>query len=600
MKSNGEEYSELEKQKFFDYFRFFRSYLGKRIPIGLLLNFVVVLFDGIGIALIFSLLEVGDNGGRNNRIIQFLSKIFESVNVELTFTSLTIFIVILFSVKAIFKWLEEQYSVNTNQKFIADLRFATVDRLCDVSYEYVVKADAGEVQSNLLGAVVKTSTAFASFFQTMKASVFVLVYTSLAFMSNWKFALFMILCGGLIALVFRRLNRYVKEKSVQITLNTHWYSTIIMELLTSYKYLKSTALIVLFKKRTVTNIKDLKEHSIALSSVQAVLNSVKEPIVVFFVLFIIVIQVSVLGESIQTLVVGLLFFYRSLNFVLTLQSSWNSFYGVTGYLHSVQHFIQELEQKEEHNGEVILGEPIQHLKVENGCFYFEEGDYILSDINITIRKNSSIALVGESGSGKTTFVNLLAGLLSFKEGDYLVNGINFNSLHKDSFRSKIGYISQEPVVYDDTIFNNVTLWSDKNEETLKQFWEALELASVADFVRNLIAQEETRVGTNGVMLSGGQKQRISIARELYKSAELLILDEATSSLDSETERIIQRNIDRLKGDVTIIIIAHRLSTIANVDTIHFIEKGKIINSDNFEKLYENNATFKRMVDIQKI
>jgi ABC-type multidrug transport system fused ATPase/permease subunit len=220
---------------------------------------------------------------------------------------------------------------------------------------------------------------------------------------------------------------------------------------------------------------------------------------------------------------------------------------------------------------------------------------ILSNINLSLPKNQTYAFVGESGSGKTTLVNLIAGLMPPSGGKILLNGINYSDLDTAQFQKRIGYITQEPIIFNDTIFNNVTLWAEPNGSNLKRFWKALENAAIIDFIQNLESKEETLLGNNGINLSGGQKQRISIARELFKEIDLLILDEATSALDVETELIIQENIEKLKGKLTILIVAHRLSTIKNADQIVLLEKGEIKAIGSFESMMKQSEKFKSSV-----
>jgi len=174
--------------------------------------------------------------------------------------------------------------------------------------------------------------------------------------------------------------------------------------------------------------------------------------------------------------------------------------------------------------------------------------------------------------------NLIATLLKPTKGDILFDNNPATLYDLKTYRNKIGYISQEPVIFNDTIYNNIAFWQEISPENMANFWKVAKLTHLEDFIKSLKDKENTRLGDNGILISGGQKQRISIARELYKNVELLILDEATSSLDSETESIIQKNIDTLHGNFTIVIIAHRLSTIKNADVIYLIEKGKIVDS----------------------
>jgi subfamily B ATP-binding cassette protein MsbA len=182
----------------------------------------------------------------------------------------------------------------------------------------------------------------------------------------------------------------------------------------------------------------------------------------------------------------------------------------------------------------------------------------------------------------------------------LVDDTSLADLDMESYRNKIGYISQESVIFNDNIFNNITFWADRSEENLKKFEEVLEMSSLADFINSLPEKDLTNLGDNGLLISGGQKQRISIARELYKNCEILILDEATSALDSETEKIIQENIEKLHGSFTMIVIAHRLSTIKGADIIYLLEKGKVSASGTFDEMINTSARFKKMVSFQSV
>ena len=239
------------------------------------------------------------------------------------------------------------------------------------------------------------------------------------------------------------------------------------------------------------------------------------------------------------------------------------------------------------------------MELNNAGFSYENTP-ILSNVNLNIVKNETLALVGESGSGKTTLVNILAGLMPLDEGKMLIDGYNTGDLDITTFQNRIGYITQEPVIFNDTIFNNVTFWDEYSNENFQRLQFALERASILEFIEHLPNKHNTMLGNNGVNLSGGQKQRISIARELYKNIDILIMDEATSALDTETENSIQESIENLKGEYTILIVAHRLSTIKNADRIILMKEGKIENIGTYQELIQDNKNFERMVKNQEL
>ena len=271
---------------------------------------------------------------------------------------------------------------------------------------------------------------------------------------------------------------------------------------------------------------------------------------------------------------------------------------IEGSLVNVQDFQKELVKHKETNGKHTFIPFNEAIVLRNVCFNYGSTS-ILSNINLTIQKNETIALVGESGSGKSTLINILCGLLPIDSGEFTIDQKNVSDLEKTSYQKNIGYITQEPIIFTDSLFNNVTFFEEKNDETLKKFYDAITKASLFDFLNQSNLKEDINLGNNGINLSGGQKQRISIARELYKNAEFLFMDEATSALDSETENFIQKNIEKIKGKKTLVVAAHRLSTIKEADRIVIMDNGSIHAVGTFNELMKNNAMFKKMIEMQK-
>ena len=268
-------------------------------------------------------------------------------------------------------------------------------------------------------------------------------------------------------------------------------------------------------------------------------------------------------------------------------------------MENIRSFQSELEQNIEKNGDTSIVGFKEEIMLENAAVSFRETT-VLKDINIKIKKYETIAIVGESGSGKTTLVNVIAGLLPVDFGKMKIDGIDSRRINLESFQAHIGYITQEPVIFNATIYDNITFWDERSEANIQRFRETVQKAAILDFIEGLPEKELTELGNNGINISGGQKQRISIARELYKDLDILIMDEATSALDSETERSIQDNIDLLKGAYTILIVAHRLSTVKNADRIVLMNQGEIINVGNYHELLEKEPIFRRMVSLQEL
>ena len=241
-----------------------------------------------------------------------------------------------------------------------------------------------------------------------------------------------------------------------------------------------------------------------------------------------------------------------------------------------------------------------HLKLDGlGYRYPGVAQPVLADIDLKIERGQSMAVVGKSGAGKTTLIDLILGLLEPTDGAILADG-------RDVFRNladwqrRIGYVPQEVYLIDDTLRRNIALGRADDEINDDDIERALTLAQLNDVVNELPDGLDTIVGERGTRLSGGQRQRIGIARALYHDPEILVMDEATSSLDSETEMEIASAIDKLSGDKTLIIIAHRLSTVRHCDLIVLLDAGRIVDSGGFDDLASRNADFSRMVELARL
>ena len=239
-----------------------------------------------------------------------------------------------------------------------------------------------------------------------------------------------------------------------------------------------------------------------------------------------------------------------------------------------------------------------NIKLKDVSFkYDENGKDILRNLNVTIKKGEKIALVGKSGSGKTTFANLLLNFYFPSSGEIYIDDIDYNNIKSTSIRNLIGLVSQEPILFNDTIVGNISYGQDKNISNEKIKAAAIN-ANIDKYINSLEKGYDSIIGERGINLSGGQKQRISIARAILKNSPILILDEATSSLDSESEIKVQKAIDNLVKDRTVIMIAHRLSTIKNADTILVFDDGQIVEKGNHQGLYDLNGVYKRLYQLQ--
>ncbi len=230
----------------------------------------------------------------------------------------------------------------------------------------------------------------------------------------------------------------------------------------------------------------------------------------------------------------------------------------------------------------LFSDKIEYRKVN---FKYVTSEQVLNNINFTIKKGESIAFVGRSGAGKSTIIDLLPRFYEVNDGEILFDGKNINDVTISSLRRQIGIVTQETVLFNDTIFNNIAY--GKIDATLEEVKAAAIAANAMEFIKLQPEQFNTQIGENGVQFSGGQRQRLAIARALLNNPPILILDEATSSLDTESEEKVQEAVATLMKERTVLVVAHRLSTIKNVDKVIVLEKGRIVESGKHEELLQN-------------
>jgi len=276
--------------------------------------------------------------------------------------------------------------------------------------------------------------------------------------------------------------------------------------------------------------------------------------------------------------------------------------GVRGFYRSMADF-QDLFQYGKIENDIKDKPGSGKLKVDDGVIEFRNVSFnynkrnIFRDFNLVVPKNKKIALVGHSGSGKTTLVKLLYRFYDVDKGEILIDRVNIKDANQESLRGELSIVPQECVLFDDTIYNNIAFSNPKASRD--DVFKAIKFAQLDKIIKEFPDKENTIVGERGVKLSGGEKQRVSIARALLANKKILVLDEATSSLDSQTEHDIQQDLVRLMEGRTSIIIAHRLSTVMKADTIVVLERGRIVQMGSHNQLIKKVGVYKKLWNLQK-
>ncbi|MBZ9631497.1 ABC transporter ATP-binding protein/permease [Salegentibacter sp. LM13S] len=582
---------------------YFYSYLRYRVFIIIAFSIFIGVLDGFGLTMFLPLLQmVSDSATVDSSSLgklRFLIDFFSSVGIPLSLMSILSIMLLFFFGKGIIQYFAGIYNVNVREWFIKKLRVQNIKGLNNLAYKYFVMSDVGRIQNTLTGEVDRVASSFINYFNAIQYGILVVVYMGFAFTIDAKFAVLVSVGGLLTNFLYKKLYVTTKNISRALTGENNIFQSLIIQNVANYKYLKATGSLNKYGEKLQNSVFKIQKSNKKIGKLDALLTAAREPILISVVVLVIFIQTSFLGSDLGPILISLIFFYRALNYLMQMQVRWNKFLSVSGSLENMTVFGKELRVNKEIKGKNDFVQSIETLELSDISFNYNQTP-ILKDISLKIHKNQTIAFVGESGSGKTTLVNIIAGLLPIDQGDYRLNDSSSQDINIDNLQNKIGYITQDAVIFNDTLYNNISFWADQNESNSRKFWKAVKQAAIFDFINELPEKENTILGNNGVNLSGGQRQRISIARELFKDVEILILDEATSALDSETEKAIQQNIDDLKGNYTILIVAHRIATIKNADRIVVMKNGKISNIGGFYELIEESRYFKKLVELQEI
>lgn len=586
------------------YLRTFHEYMGARIGWVFALQLLSALLEGLGIVMMLPLLHaLGATGEVPGRFTLAIHGILASLGLE---GPLAILLLIagLFVVKGLVA-----FGAGAYLGFLrADLQTRLHERLYDayarMNYRYYTERDTGHF-FNLFGQVYSFIGAVQSFSAFTVAVIRTVVYIGMAIVVAWTFGLAAIVVGSAVFLAFRRLNNRVRELSQENAGYAGHVAALFVQTIQSFKYLSATATAEPVRKAMRDSVAKVGSIGARQNLLMAFTSAAQEPIAILMIVGIVIVQIGVFGQPLAPIMVSILLFYRGVNTVLGLQGSWQSTLAMIGAVDVVQAEFDRLKDQVEPSGGQPIAPMAHGIEFRKVSYAYEAriGD-VLVDVSFRVPARQMVAIVGASGAGKSTLVDLLTLLLTPREGEVLIDGVPARTIERSSWRRQIGYVMQEAVIFDDSFAQNICLWSgdpERDPALMARIREAARQAHLAEFIESLPDGYATRVGDRGIKLSGGQRQRLFIARELYKQPSLLILDEATSSLDSEAERVIRESIDELHGKLTVLIIAHRLATVRNADRILVFDKGRLVEEGDYASLRGNpDSRFSAMVAAQAL
>lgn len=602
------------------YLRIFQTYLGRRMYLVFALSLIAGLTEGVGILMLLPLLQTLDTGGNTatapgaadapaapdepGGISAAFNDIFAALGLQNT-SAVLLIITLAFIAKGALTFGARGFNYYLGGQLSRRLKGRLFDAYSQMSYGYYASRNTGHF-ANLINAQI--SRALQSFYNLTElgmSAVNALVYLAIAFALAWRFGAMALLAGVVLLALFRNLSGYVRELSRKGATEEGQLNKLLIQTLQGFKYLTATAQTEGLKRGIRASIGRLTGYQIRAGIASAFTGAVREPVIVIFIAAILWAQLMLLAQPLAPILVSILLFYRGLNALLSIQGGWQEALANIGSLELIDQEFTNQHQHREHGGARAIGPLSQGLRLRDVHYSYDPviGD-VIRGINLELPARASVALVGESGAGKSTLVDLLTLILKPRQGQVLIDGVPGQDIELASWRRQIGYVSQEAVIFDDTIANNIGLWAGdpRQDDAFQQrILKAARQAHIAHFIETLPDGYDTLVGERGQQLSGGQRQRLFIARELFRRPKLLILDEATSALDSESERAVQQSIDELKGHITVVIIAHRLSTIRNVDRVYVLEKGQVVEQGDYQALRQREGSrLGKLVDMQAL
>jgi len=593
----------------FSYLKIFETYLGRKMYYIFFLTLISGMAESFGIVMLLPIFYSLDSGEldvtSSEGVPDYINQLTVTLLQENSISMVLVFIAIAFIIKGLLMFAALGIKAYFRGKLLGELKSKLFDRYNRMSYIYYVSRDTGHFINVINEQVTGSLQSFHHLTIFGMQFVQMVVYISMGFVVSWAFGFMALIAGVVLIILFRGLNIFVRNLSRKTAHENGHLSKLIIQSLYAHKYLSSTGQGFRLSMHVKSSIDKLVNYQIRSGVAGGFTGAIREPIAIVLILSLLSIQLVLIEQPLAQIMVSVLLFYRGLNSLLALQGSYQAVLVNIGSIELVHKEFLIQEQKEFLSGSRFVGNLKNKIEFSNVCFgYDDRAENVIKNINLEIRALTSVAIVGESGSGKSTIVDLITLLLKPNSGKIIIDGIESMQVQLDDWRGNLGYVSQDAVIFDDTIANNICLWSGdvKTKNSLmSDIVDAATKANVSDFIDTLPDGYQTIVGDRGIRLSGGQKQRLFIARELFRMPSLLILDEATSSLDSESESEIQKSIDNLKGKITTIIIAHRFSTIRNVDCIHVINKGRLIESGNYEELLNlPGSNFSRLAAKQKL
>ena len=552
-------------------------------------------------AVFFSVLVAGSTSATAWLLDPAIEKIFIEKDQSLIFI-IPVLIILAFFTKGVSLYFAKVLMIKTAEEVKKSIQINMLSSFIKSDTETIEDKHSGKYISNLNFDVNQiTGMLTNAFLSLFKDSLTLIGLLFVMFFQNWRLSLIAIIMIPIASIIAKQLGKRIGKVVTEAQEKSGDLNKYLIDLFKNHKVIKIFQRENYEHERSEKFVNELKEKSIKIATV--------------------FIRSSPIMEIVTGIMIAILIFYSG-KLIMNEQLSINNFFSflaamMLAYqpvkslatvnvsigqgLSAGKRILPIIDQKNEisinENGKTLKIDEAS-IKLNNVNFRYKSNvkNIVLKDININIVGKKMTALVGHSGSGKSTILNLIPRVYDVHSGEIVIDNQRIKDLNLNSLRKEISIVDQNTTLFDDTVFNNIKY--AKPSASDQEVFNASKISMSTDFIEKLENKFETLIGENGVKLSGGEKQRISIARALLKDSKIILLDEATSSLDSETEEKIQKAIEELTKNKTTVVIAHRLSTILNSENIYVIDKGKVEAYGKHKELLKDCSLYKNLYERQ--
>ena len=557
-------------------------------------NYTKKYLKNIFLAFILSLLLAGSTSAVAYLLDPAIKKLFIDQNQALIFI-IPLLIVLAFAVKGISLYLVRVIMISVSEEVKKDIQNDIFVSLLNADTQMIDDKHSGKFIANLTNDVVMITNLLSTVVLNLfKDSLTLIGLLSVMFYQNWKLSLIAIIMIPLASIAAKSLGKRISKVATQQMQRAGVLTSYLMEIFKNHKLIKIFQQENYEKKRALDFINNLKESTKKIAIVFVRASPIMEFLTGIMIAFLIFFAAKLVSKNelevnnFFSFLAAMMLAYQPVRSLATLNISIQQ--GISGAIR-VLPIIDDNPSVRERNNAKDLVIKDGTIEFKNAVFkYPKTENKIINSINLSFTGTKMTALVGHSGAGKSTILNLIPRFYDLNNGDITIDGQSIYEAKINSLRKNISLVSQDTTLFDDTIRNNIAYADLSASEDKIQ--EAAKFSFANEFIEKLPKKYETLIGENGIKLSGGEKQRLSIARAILKKSQIILLDEATSSLDAETEDKIQKAINFLTKGRTTIVIAHRLSTILNSDKIYVIDKGMINGKGKHEELLETSSLYK--------